>query len=270
MLTDTQKFITELLTQPLTAKKIYFELRKRGVIMTYQGVHKTLQQMGDTHILQKIEKEYILNKDWVREQKNILDQLVKGQMTPETILRKLEKETEVTFTLDGIMGMGYFLLYFFDALNKKGNRSPFIVHNIYIYNLLVLSGAEYLILKRIVDEHTCTVLSSRSRIWDQIMQKMWQQVGATTAIGTLESQTPCDTFIMSPYVVHVFWPKGYDDWFGTEFEASRKGDDFNYKYICEVCFEKPCQMTLIVKKDKELADTYEQKTIEILDKEVKE
>ena len=55
-----------LVTQPLTAKQIYYKLKKRhGLSATYQAVHKKLQSLQKEGMLKKDTREYTINPEWL-------------------------------------------------------------------------------------------------------------------------------------------------------------------------------------------------------------
>lgn len=51
-------------TAPVTAKKIYFKIKKNHVV-SYQYVHKLLKQLTEEEILLKEHLEYKINPSWV-------------------------------------------------------------------------------------------------------------------------------------------------------------------------------------------------------------
>jgi len=57
--------------QPLTAKEIYNTLnREYGNGVSYQGIHKTVLQLVEERVIEKNDKKYHLNEEWVKEVAN--------------------------------------------------------------------------------------------------------------------------------------------------------------------------------------------------------
>lgn len=55
-----------LSTQPLTARQIFFKLKKReNLSITYQAVHKRLKLLESEGMLRKDRREYSINSEWV-------------------------------------------------------------------------------------------------------------------------------------------------------------------------------------------------------------
>ena len=68
---STKTLIIEALgnTFPLTLKQIYTEVKKNKSI-SYQGVHKVVKELVNEEIVDKVEKQHFLNRDWLKNQMN--------------------------------------------------------------------------------------------------------------------------------------------------------------------------------------------------------
>ncbi|MBS3147445.1 HAD family hydrolase [Candidatus Woesearchaeota archaeon] len=82
-----------LAMQPITAKQIYFKLKKRhGISVSYQAVHKRLKSMEGDGLLKKEQLEYIINPIWL-DQVNEFCSLVKTRLqTRERIITHLKEK----------------------------------------------------------------------------------------------------------------------------------------------------------------------------------
>lgn len=87
---------------PLTAKEISARVKRQmGKNVTYQAVHKTIQQMVERKILTKQEKEYRIAPEWVQHTKEYIHLLEKTfQHTPSVkkVLSQLPKPVTFKFT----------------------------------------------------------------------------------------------------------------------------------------------------------------------------
>src|SRR3989344_7670028 len=84
------------LRQPLTAKEIYNTLnREHGNVASYQAVHKTIQQLVDENVIEKNEKQYKLNNEWVKEVANFGKNL---EHNYQEILKKIDVTSSVMLT----------------------------------------------------------------------------------------------------------------------------------------------------------------------------
>ncbi|MBR9675634.1 hypothetical protein GOV05_01345 [Candidatus Woesearchaeota archaeon] len=72
-----KNLILDILTYkyPLSARKIFYEIKKRGESLTYQAVHKFLKELLNKEVLLEKDKEYMINLDWVYKLENHLNVL---------------------------------------------------------------------------------------------------------------------------------------------------------------------------------------------------
>ncbi|HIH16775.1 MAG TPA: hypothetical protein HA252_05190 [Candidatus Diapherotrites archaeon] len=66
---STKEAIINILAEnwPLTAKGLYFEIRSRKLFhVSYQAVHKTLNQLETEHVLERLGHDYRLNRHWIQ------------------------------------------------------------------------------------------------------------------------------------------------------------------------------------------------------------
>ena len=81
----------------LTCKQIYQLVRKaRTKTTSFQAVHKALQQLEDTKILNKQERKYFVSTTWITQTKNYLELATQklAKTSPETELLVIEVQPE--------------------------------------------------------------------------------------------------------------------------------------------------------------------------------
>ena len=102
---STRGLIINILSnkQPLTAKEIHHSLLKEHTKqISYQATHKTLKEMTEERVLEKEEKGFRINKNWI---KNLSD-----------YAKKLEKHSNEnnegvkTYNFNSIVEAGKFLI----------------------------------------------------------------------------------------------------------------------------------------------------------------
>ena len=70
---STKKIIIDILSSewPLSLSKIYYKIKKKyGLGITYQAVHKAINELTGERILKKEKKEYQLSIDWINKIEN--------------------------------------------------------------------------------------------------------------------------------------------------------------------------------------------------------
>ncbi|MCR4336142.1 MAG: hypothetical protein NUV57_06455, partial [archaeon] len=77
---STKQKIIDILSNewPLSAKSIYDKLQKQySSEISYQATHKTIQDLETEKIIEKKEKGYQLNLEWVQQSKKSLENVEK-------------------------------------------------------------------------------------------------------------------------------------------------------------------------------------------------
>ena len=78
--------------QPLTAKKIHETAkRKYSLDISYQAIHKTLIELLEKGIIEKKEKEYILNEKWINSLKKFTEQTLSKENNTLTLVEAINK-----------------------------------------------------------------------------------------------------------------------------------------------------------------------------------
>src|SRR3989344_2615957 len=82
-----QKIISVLgMEWPLTAKQIYERVqREYGANISYQGVHKIIQELEGGKILERAKSGYQLNIDWIQKSKKSLEDVEKRYLQNKKI-----------------------------------------------------------------------------------------------------------------------------------------------------------------------------------------
>jgi len=66
---------------PLSIRKIYSKVKKEyNLDVTYQAIFKTIKEMLDDNILEKLDKEYRLNINWIKQLENEVDIIKKNYL----------------------------------------------------------------------------------------------------------------------------------------------------------------------------------------------
>lgn len=85
--TSVSDYVVTALTAkwPLTAKKLHYQI-KTFQNCTYQGVHKALQQLLQLQVIEKVGREYYLNKNWLKSTADHLRLIEQNYKKPNKIL----------------------------------------------------------------------------------------------------------------------------------------------------------------------------------------
>ena len=66
---STKELLISILSSnwPLSAKELFFQLKKTGISVTYQAVHKSLTELQKKGIVEKEHNKYLINIEWINE-----------------------------------------------------------------------------------------------------------------------------------------------------------------------------------------------------------
>ena len=114
------------LKQPLTAKEIFNLLhREYENEVSYQGVHKTILQLVEEGIIEKNDKKYQINKEWVKRVSSFGRRLEENS---QEIIKTIDEKGSVTLNFLSYIEFGRFLVNeFFNNFPNTLGVSNFII-----------------------------------------------------------------------------------------------------------------------------------------------
>ncbi len=80
---------------PLSAKKIYYLLKKNGKSMTYQAVYKALKEMQHSSVIVKAGMQYSIDPCWANHLREMSERIEKSYQGSELYLKPTNKKTEL-------------------------------------------------------------------------------------------------------------------------------------------------------------------------------
>src|SRR3989344_5663546 len=179
----TKEKIIELLSNrwPLTAKKIYRSLLKEyNLSITYQAIHKSLQELIQNSILEKTKEGYQISKEWI---KNLGNFSHKIEEELENTNEKKEIKTMQKLTFENHSKFIKFTIDFMEQIIKKENKLNIIFHYRHVPYPNVLSKEDILKLKPIMPKIKWTILSKNSTPSDLWHAKLWKKLGVQVKTG---------------------------------------------------------------------------------------
>ena len=91
---STKDLIIDILSYswPLTTRKIYNLIKRKGLSVTYQAVHKSIKELLDQGIVIKQNKEYQLNIEWIKKRHEFIEKLKYAYIDRKyNLLKSIEK-----------------------------------------------------------------------------------------------------------------------------------------------------------------------------------
>ncbi|MEW5896709.1 MAG: hypothetical protein AB1668_03395 [Nanoarchaeota archaeon] len=257
----TKDLIVTILSSqfPLSLNKIYHQIKKQGHSITYQAVHKSVQELLKDKIITKLNKEYALDEEYIKQIKDFSLRLEFAYKEKKNqILEDLNSNKTVLLNFEKQIDMGRFL---FGLLSESQNETIYLVFS-FIWCPLTFSKFEYELLKDICSKNNFYLFSNEDTELNRHFAKIWESYGAKVKLG-VNSIALFDLILYKDMVIQVFIPDRKETMKRKDlFQKSVKEIDFGifYNYILEKKFDVP----VLIIKNQDLADQLRKKIEELV------
>ncbi len=276
---STKDKIIELLSYewPLSLRKIYYLLKKRGLKITYQAVHKAIHQLLDDNKLIKTSDGFMINLAWIKDIHEKTDIIRVNYFSKKRSFLSVEETKETADSRKdnhGIKDDGYssnesirvFIfnnwfdlekyLYYFQKKTLKGfkDKRSICIHHHHEWRPLFYLRAEHnwiTTLKKAGYE-LYTVCSGKT-VLDKWSKKFYDSVGNKVIMG-IKLNGPSEILIFSDYVVEVYIPFELLTKLDSYLKKIKSFDNLDSEWLIENIFDKTCEIKAIIHKDSKLSD----------------
>ena len=242
--------------QPLTAKEIYNTLnREYGNGVSYQGIHKTVLQLVEERVIEKNDKKYHLNEEWVKEVANFGKKL---EQKFQMILKEIDDNGSVMLTFQSYIEFGRFLVneFFYIFPNPENKSCPCIWNH--AYPLAGISKEEHDNFKKMFSRTEHTNICAQSTFLDKMTCDYLDKLGKK---GVLNVRTSAknDTFITGDYVMTVYLDPGWGKDLDEIYIRVKSEKDLDMQELFELASKKAGFKILII-KNREMAESLRKET----------
>lgn len=258
----TKDCIIHLLSEewPLSAKQIHEKIKRTGdKPLSYQAVHKTLNELVDTNIISKEDKDYRLHVNYITHLKKLTEKLDWIYSEKDKAPPKREIDGDNTcFSFYTPLDAGRFLSnIFFQYQNPKSK--PCIINARCCYPPTGLSVREIASIFSISSKVKVFCLVKGDTPLDHFFSRFYLPAGFSFRFS-VDCVTNHDIFVVGDYVAEIFWPKSVmARW--TEMNRKTKSlTQVELKKWFDLCFNKCRQIDIFVTKNPQLADRFRQET----------
>ncbi len=254
--------IIEILSEnwPLKGKQIHNKLQ-RGyeVSVSYQAVHKQLKQMLEEKILLKNKSGYCINEEWIEKiQKNteLMAEKIKGNVKEINLIEMNEGES-INLSFNGILDLGWFLI---DKIMKTPNpeKKPGLALWRFCYSLAGLDEKHLTGFKEACEMNEWHMFVEEENEADKMFGITLKEYGTKEVkFGVKDCATKLsDKMILGDYITEIIYPKGFRKLWEIQNRLPKKLAKFNLgKHIQLMRIPQP-KITVIVTKNKRLAEEY--------------
>lgn len=253
----TKELIISVLgeTWPLSAKKIYSKI-SRDTGVSYQAVHKVLNELADKGLIEKINSEYTLNTEWIEKQRKIFD----------TLEQKYKKGLHNTshnsksFTFDTVYESDRFLFDFISGQIQENQRSNLTMQWCHYWFPLFISKKEYSMLKSLANFFDVYSVVKEDTAIDRWCAEFFRNNNVKAKTGC-DCAATVDLLSVNKQLVEVFYPLEIKEDLDNAYSNAKNISEIDLDQLFERVFEKKCKISIVVNKNEELASEIEKQTL---------
>lgn len=238
---------------PLTVKSIYHLIKnKYKLAVSYQAVHKALTELYKDNIVQKVNREYQLSPEWI---KNLSEYCSKLEMTYLRMAPKVKEGIPEKITFTELFSMYiFFLQAFINHTFDRGNEQPVCFKGFYSWNPLILQERETTGLKEMMKSNKLFVITQSNTPFDKISRNLWESYGIRFKNGVPGCVTDSDVVVVGDYIINIYYPQDMIRDFTYMYDHIKNAEDINLPKIHQKFYYRNTNIKLLISQDKEIAN----------------
>ena len=242
---------------PLTAKEIYNRVkRESNTTVSYQAIHKLLNQLIEEKIIVKEGMGYLLNKDWIKNLKNFSSSLEELYLKNfgANALKELEEHGTINITVNGILETAKFIIGGLANLPNAGKKpNIFLWRN--VYSVIGLAESDYAGIQKTFSENKWFAVASENNLLDRMFADTLEKYGVKNKLGVKEvATTLSDTVVVGDYVATVWYPPDFREGWLMQNRLPKSLTDFDLKEHLNKMRDIKAEINFVVVKNASLAD----------------
>ena len=248
---STKELMIELLSErwPLSARKIAAQLKKKHALpITYQAVHKSLQELTKDEVLAKTKEGYQVSESWI-DHLSSFSTRIKNEYEKLKNVREVRTVQKLTF-----MRHSDFVKFHFEFIEKllsAGEMADMTFHMRHVIYPFILSGDDYRKVRKMLQKIRWTILSKNDTPMDRWCARYWKKLGVTVKTG-VETATDAIMIVTGDYITNVYLPRKAKQTWDKVF-SSATPEKFDMKTMNEVTINDAYKTLVTVIKDREIA-----------------
>jgi len=243
-------------TFPLSVKEIRQEINRRyNKSITYQAVHKKLNDLIENRIVKRTDKKYMLDEAWIKQSLKSLK--IINQTYSQYKIKKREIEKELVF--ENYTDCAYFI---FDFIAKNIRSDDKIIFHIRRLYMALFSLKKFLDFKNSINKKSIYVLCKENKPLDKWIISILTKFDIMIKAG-VDCAHPNNLLVFDDYIIdlHIF----LDEESAESVDKLRDSYDkqFNlsiFKKFQNILTNK-ARFRLLVNQDKEIAKDISRKTM---------
>lgn len=250
---------------PLTIKQINHSLqREYGLTITYQGVHKALQELEKEKIVQKSSMGYQLHEDWITN----INQMATSIAQNYTRNQPLDFEKEIMqFNFPNWISIGRFVAFQYDTEYPNPQNKPTAYYLIHVWPVISISAEEGNALQKKYDKEPHYCLSPHNTPLDQAMMALLSKIGKICKAG-VNTPLDCDYVIRGDYICQIHYPAAFMEEIHQFYLETKSVEKMDYKKLNEITTKK-IDIPVVIIHNPTLADQLRKKALTFFEEKEK-
>ncbi len=271
---STKDYIASTLTTewPLTAKKLFHTIKKRyGKHVTYQAVHKSLQELVNQGSLEKVEDGYKISMDWIKQLHRFTEMVESNYYTKQGVsvfnnpsTSKMDGEIHL-LTFSNYLDCEKYIYYFQKHhLLKAEKKKPICLTKHHEWRPLLYMRAEYNLFKKLKEQgYKIYMLCEGSQSLDRWSASFYASLGCMYKTGA-KSPSLTELYIFDDYVVQVYLPEEMKENMDILLRKTRDIASFPNKEFIENVLARETKIEVVINKNAKLADELRKSIIRMI------
>lgn len=246
---------------PLSAKRIHNRIRQEYASgLTYQAVHKSLQQLKEEGVLVKQGSEYLINLKWLENIAEFSNNVKKNYLGKDSktfassIDNAVASGNVTILTFSTIRDADLFVINF----QRKTNKTA-IGHARHFWWALFYLKSTYDKSTEKKYKKTYGLCRGKTPL-DKWCVEFENVIGLSSKCG-IDVAQDCDRYVYDDYVIQVFIPLELIKRIDQIFEGSTRILDLDFRTLFKHIYEKKTTVQVIVSKNPKLANRIRKETL---------
>jgi len=236
---------------PLSTRKIYNRVKNMGLDVSYQAVHKSISELVSENVLQRTEKSYKINYEWISKLRDF-------SLSLDYKYSDIPVGDNMIF--NSLKDMDFFIMNVIKKITKSGKMEINCSHWTYTWWPLFASREEYSILRKIPNPKKIYITCRNNEAVAQWCKNIYQKIGINIKTGVMIEDN-FDFMVYEHMVIQMYWPENLRKRMKKAFSVENI-NEIDVENVFTNIFEKETRINVIVIKNREIADQFREKVLE--------
>ncbi len=248
---------------PLTLKQLDHALKREfGMDVTYQAIHKAMQQLEEEKIVEKTKEGFQLHPEWILNITRLSNQISQAYANNQVL--DFEKEI-IQLTMPNWGSVGRFVAFRFDMEYPNPEKKTGICNWMHAWPVIGLSSEEVGILQNNYFKGVYYSLCPANTPLDKALAAWLNKVGKQCQTGS-KIAIDHDYIIRGDHICNIYYPT--DFWKDVEkfYKDTKSFEKMDYKRLTELV-NRNVKIQVIIVKNKELSEQLRKEVFELFTQE---